>query len=645
MTMLDRMRRHKSWLKWFLAVVAVALCLYLIPGFLSQQTTASGAAAREVIAEVGGQTLTAGDFQTRYLNQVQSYRQQFGGNVSDSLLRQLGIDQQVVRQMVEEQIAVQEAERQGLRVTNNELAQQIMAIPYFQENGQFIGDAAYVQILRSQNPPLTVSQFEESLRRSLLVDKLRAALTDWVAVTDAEVEREFRQRNERVKLEIVALTADAFRDKVTVTDADIAAHFDAHQPEYRIGEQRKIKYLLLDREQARLRVVVTPAEIQREYNSNIQQYQTPEQIRASQILLKTEGKNEADVRARGEEILKQIKGGADFAALAKKVSEDEESKATGGDLDYLARGRMGPEFDAAAFALAPGQMSELVRSQLGFHIIKVVDKRPEVTRPLDEVRAQIQERLLAQKVNDQLGDRAAELDARIDSPADLDREATGQGIVVQQSDFITREGTVAALGVSPQVAETAFRLMDNEVSGAVVTQRGPVFLTVVEKKAPYVPKLDEVKERVRADLVRTRAADLSRQRAREIAASLTSASNFTAAAKAQGVEAKDTSLITRGSPLPDIGASPEVDKVAFSLPVGGVSGPIATSDATVIVRVAERDEVTPEELRTGKEAFRAELVNERRDQFYSAYMSRVRENTPIEIKTEVLRRIMAARGV
>jgi peptidyl-prolyl cis-trans isomerase D len=576
---------------------------------------------------------------------VDSYRQQFGGNVSDSLLRQLGIDQQVVRQMVEEQIAVQEAERQGLRVTNDELAQQIMAIPYFQENGQFIGDAAYVQILRAQRPPLTVSEFEESLRRSLLVDKLRAALTDWVAVTEAEVEREFTQRNEKIKLEMVTLTADAFRDKVTVTDADVAAHFEGHQAEYRIGEQRKVRYLLLDREQARLRVVVTPGEIQREYNNSIQQYQTPEQIRASHILFKTEGKNEADVRARAEEILKQVKGGADFAALARKMSEDEGSKDKGGDLDYFGRGSMVPPFEAAAFALSPGQTSELVRSEHGFHIIKVVDKRPEVTRSLDEVRSQIQERLLAQKVNDQLGDRAAELDARIDSPDDLDREATGQGVVVQQSDFFTREGAVATLGVSPQVADTAFRLMDNEVSEALTTPRGPVFITVIEKKEPYVPKLDEVKERVREDLIRSRAADLSRQRAKEIAASLTAASNFKAAAKTQGIEAKDTTLISRGSPLPDIGASPEVDKVAFSLPVGGVSGPIATSDATVIVRVAERDEVTPDELRMGKEAFRAELVNERRDRFFSAYMSKVRESTSIEIKTEVLRRIMAARGL
>ena len=174
--------------------------------------------------------------------------------------------------MVEEQVALIEAERHGIRVTDDELAQQILSIPGLQENGQFIGEARYQQLLQSQNPPMTTSQFEEGLRRSLVVEKLRAALTDWMAVADADLEREYTQRNEKVKLQVVALTADRFRDKVTVTDADIAAHFASHSAEYRRGEQRKIRYLLLDRDQARQKVVVPPTDIQRYYNDNIQQY-------------------------------------------------------------------------------------------------------------------------------------------------------------------------------------------------------------------------------------------------------------------------------------------------------------------------------------------------------------------------------------
>jgi peptidyl-prolyl cis-trans isomerase D len=647
MTMLDRMRRHKGWLKWSLGLVVLTFVVFYIPDFLQPQTTATGGTSPgEVIAEVGGRSVTVADFQSAYQSQVQSYRSQFGEGINDALLRQLGIEQQVLRQLIEEQVATIEAERQGLRVTDDELAEQIMAFPVFQENGQFVGDARYREFLQAQNPPLTVSQFEEGLRRSLLSDRLRAALTDWMAVADAELEREYKTRNEKVKLQVVALTANAFRDKVSVTDADVAAHFDANKDEYRIGEQRKVKYLLLDQDVARQRVNVTPNEVQRDYNQNIQQYQTPEQIRASHILLKTEGKSEAAVRTQADEILKQLKAGADFAALAKKYSEDEGSKATGGDLDYFARGRMVAEFETAAFAMKPGELSDVVKSIHGFHIIKVVDHKPEVTRPLEEVREQIQDRLTMQKAQQQVADRAGELAARIKTAGDLDKVGVDAGIKVQFSQLFTRDSPIPGLGVSPQAADAAFGLKDtNEVAGPIATQRGPVFLALSDRKDPYVPKLDEVKARVREDLIRTRAADLSRQRGQEIAASLSAARDFAAAAKSLGLEAKDTELIARGSALPDVGASAEVDKVAFALPVGGVSGAITTSDATVIVRVTERDEATAEEFKKGREAFRTEVLNDRRQKFYNAYMTRVKDQTQIQIKEDVMRRYLAARAL
>jgi peptidyl-prolyl cis-trans isomerase D len=641
MTMLDRMRRHKNILKWSLAVVVLTFILLYIPDFVSTRPTGAGAAPTEVVAVVGGREVTAGDFQQRYVSQMQAYRNQFGGSLNSSLLRQLGIDQQILNQMIDEQVALIEADRHGIRVTDDELAQQILSLPGLQENGQFIGEARYQQLLQSQNPPLTPSQFEEGLRRSLIVDKLRAALTDWMAVADGDLERDYTQRNEKVKLQVVALTADRFRDKVTVTDADVATYFGSHSAEYRRGEQRKIRYLLLDRELARQKVVVPANDVQRYYNDNIEQYQTPEQVRASHILLETAGKNDADVKKRAEEILKQVKAGADFAELAKRVSEDKGSKTNGGDLDYFGRGRMVPEFEQAAFAMEPGQTSDLVKSQFGYHIIRVVDKRAGSTRPLDEVRVQIQQQLAMQMADRQVSDRARELEKRIDDPGDLDTVAKELGAMVQESGLFQRDDPVPGLGVAPQVAIEAFTLADKQVSTAISTSRGPVFITVSEKREPYVPKLDEVKDRVRGDLTRQRATELSSQRASAIAAALKSAPNFAAAAKAQGVEAKDTELVARSAALPDIGVSTEVDKVAFALPVNGVSDPIKTSDGTVIVRVVERDPVTPEEFRKAKEAFRAEMLNERRGRFFSAYMAKAKDRLSIEINSEVVQRVVS----
>ncbi len=643
MTMLDRMRRHRNWLKWSLALVVLTFIAFYIPSFLDTTSTSVGASASDVVATVNGKDIKGLDFQRRYQSQIQAYQQQYGGSINEQLLRQLGVDQQILQQMVDEQAALAEAERQGIRVSDEELAQQIFSIPALQENGRFIGEQRYEQLLASQQSPMTKGDFEENLRRSMMIEKLRSALTDWMALSDADVEREYKNRNEKVKLQVVALTADKFRDKVRVSDPDVSAYYVAHTAEYRKGEQRKIRYLLIDRDQMRSRVTITPQDIESYYNSNVQQFQTPEQVRASHILLKTEGKDEAAVRKQAEDTLKQAKApGADFAALAKKYSEDDGSKANGGDLDYFPKGRMVPEFEAAAFAMQPGQISDLVKSQFGFHIIKVVDKKPASTRTLDEARAQIQETLAAQRVEQQITDRTRDLDTRISKPADLDTVGKEAGVVVSESGFFTRDEPVPGLGPAADIASQAFQLKDGEVSKGLQSPRGPVYITVTGKRDPYVPKLDEVKDRVREDVIKIRAAELSKQKAAEIASALRSAKDFAAGAKAQGLEAKDTQLIARGSPLPDIGVSAEVDKIAFSLPAGGVSEPIATPTGTVIVRVAERQDVTPDALKSAKETFRTQLLAERRELFFSSYMTKAKQGMKIQVNTDVARRIVGA---
>jgi peptidyl-prolyl cis-trans isomerase D len=637
------MRRHRAWLKWSLAVVVLSFIAFFIPQRYMQPAVTVGAQPNEVIADVAGHELTVGEYQQAYYLQVQNYRSQFGGSMSEQLLQQLGVDQQVLTQMVDEQVAVLEAERHGITVSDDELAQQIFSMPGLQENGQFIGEERYTQLLQSQNPPMTKAQFEDNLRRGIVVGKLRATLTDWMAVSDDELARQYRERNEKVKLQVVALTADAFRDKVTVSDADVAARYESNKNDYKIGEQRKIKYLLLDREQARQKANVPATDIQRYYNDNIQQFQTPEQIRASHILLETAGKDEAKVRAQADDLLKQIRAGADFAALATKFSDYKGSKDKRGDLDYFSRGRMVPEFETAAFALQPGQVSDIVKSQYGFHIIKLVDKRPGSTRTLDEASAQITEQLKSQVADRQVADRARQLAESISTPEDLDKAAGQAGIPLQESGLFQRTDPIPGLGSASLVAERAFALGDGAVSGADSSARGPMIFYVSGKKDAYVPPIEEVREKVRQDLIRSRAAELSRTRAGEVAAALKSAPNFAAAAKAQGVEARDTELLIRGSALPEIGISPAVDKVAFALPVNGVSDPIATADGTVIVKVVERDDVTPEELAQGKETFRADLLNERRSRFFNAYMSKVKERLAIDIRSDVLQRVVAAR--
>jgi peptidyl-prolyl cis-trans isomerase D len=637
MTMLDRMRRHKNWLKWSLGLVCLAFVIFYIPDFL--QSSGADAAASDTIAKVQGREITAGEFQRTYQAQLQAYRNAYGGNMSDQLLKQLGIDQQILQQMVDERAALAEAKRLGIDARDEEVRQRIFSIPAFQENGAFIGEQRYQQLLRMQR--MTPAEFEDSVRRQLVVEKLRTSLTDWLSVADKELEQEYRRRNDKVKLAVVSFTADTFRKDATATDADVTTYFEAHKTDFKIPEKRKVRYLLVDVEALRAKVVVPAADIERAYNSSIEQYSTPEQVRASHILLKTEGKDDATVKAKAEEVLKLAKGGADFAALAKAYSEDEQSAKNGGDLDYFGKGRMVPEFDQVAFTMEPGQISGVVKTQYGYHVIKLVDKKAATTRSLADVRQQINDQVAYERAQAQAADLAESLSKQISKPADLDKVAKAQGLAVQESGFFARDEPILGLGPSPEAASRAFEIKEGEVAGPLRASRGFVFETLIAKQDSYVPKVEEVKDRVRDEVLKQKARELSRQKAAEIAAKLKSAPDFEKAAKAAGLEPKTTELIARDSPIPDLGNAPAVEDAAFKLPQGAVSDPITTDNGTAVIKVIEKKEVTPDEWKSNKDHFREELLGERRNRFFSAYMSKAKQKMKIEVNREALQRAVS----
>ena len=632
------MRRHRDWLKWSLGLVCVAFVLFYIPDFL--KGTGADAASSDTIAKVEGHEITAGEFRRTYQAQVQAYRSAYGANMNDQLLKQLGIEQQILQQMVDERAALAEAERLGVTVSDEEVRQRIFAMPAFQENGGFIGEQRYQQLLRMQRPPMMPSEFETNVRRGLTVEKLRASLTDWLAVPDKELEEAYRRRNDKIKLAVVTFNADSFRGQATASDADVASYFEAHKDDFKIPEKRKIRYALLDIEAIRAKVVVPQADIEKAYNSSIEQYTTPEQVRASHILLKTEGKTDADVKAKAEAILKQVKAGADFAELAKKNSEDESNAKNGGDLDYFGRGRMVPEFDQAVFAMQPGQISDLVKTQYGYHIIKLVDKKSAATRSLAEVRQQLTDQLAYERAQAQAAVLAEKLEKQVSKPADLDKAAKAEGLAVQESGFFAREEPILGLGPAPEAANKAFDMKPGDVAGPLRASRGLVFETLVAKQDPYVPKLDEVKERVRDEVIRQKARDLSTQKAAELAAKLKAAPDFEKAAKAAGFEAKTTELIARDAPIPDLGAAPAVEDAAFKLPVGAVSTAIATDNGTAVVKVLDKKEVTADEWSTAKDRFRDEQLAEKRNRFFSAYMVKAKQKMKIDVNRESLQRVV-----
>jgi peptidyl-prolyl cis-trans isomerase D len=638
MTMLDRMRRHKGWLKWSLALVVLTFVVFYIPDFLS---TSTGAAPGQVLADVEGEPITVGTFQRRYTAQMNAYRQAYGGQMNEQLLRQLGIDRQILQQLVDEEAMVAEARRQGIRVSDVEIRERILNMPAFQENGRFIGEQRYRQVLQFNNPPFTTTEFEENLRRALMIEKLRTAVSGWIAITDAEVADEYRRRNEKVKLDVVPVTADAFRSQVTITDADLSAHFDKNKEAYRIGEKRRIKYALVDVDQVRASVTVPDADVEAFYKQNLSQYTTPAQVRASHILFKTEGKDENAVRAQAETVLQQAKApGADFDALARQYSEDESNKDRGGDLDYFGRGRMVPEFEAAAFGMKSGDISDLVKTSFGFHIIKVVDSQAEVVRSMADVREEIVDQLRWQRAQQEAETVAKAVASAVKTPPDLERVAKERNLQFAETGLFLSDQPIDELGVQPELAAAVFGLKEGEISVPQRVARGWVIATVSGRQDPYVPGLDEVKDRVREDVVRDKASELAKQRAASIAAELKTAKDFAAAAKKFNLEVKPTDVIARGAAIPDLGISDDIDAAAFSLPVGGVSDAISTPSGTAIVRVVERQEVTEDQIAAGRDQLRDELAAQRQDRFFSAYMQKAKSGLKINIKQDVMDQLL-----
>ena len=640
MTMLDRMRRHKSWLKWSLGLVVVAFIILYIPDFLRAKDPAGGALPSDQIAQVSGRGVSVLEFRTAYQRQVAAYRQAYGANVSDQLLRQLGFEQQVLQQLINEQAMVAEAERLGMTVTDDEVRQRILAMPEFQLNGQFVGEAQYQAMLNSARPPMMPGEFEAGLRRQLLVEKLRAVVTDWVAVTDAEADAEYTRRNEKVKVQLVHVASSAFLGQMTATDAEIATYFDAHKEDYRIGERRKVRYVLVDVESLRQGIVVPSREVERYYNDNIEMFSTPEQVRASHILFKTEGKDEAAVKAAAEKVLAEAKGGADFAELAKQHSEDESNAKLGGDLDYFSRGRMVPEFEDAAFGAQPGLIPDLVRTGYGFHIIKVVDKKAGSVRTFDEVKAQIREQLVGEKAQRLADTRAEEVAKEIAAPADLDKVAKARGWKVEETGFFAVDEPILALGAAPQVSAAIFALKEGEVSAPLRVGRGYAIAALSGRQDPSLPSFDEVKERVRSDVLREKAAKTASEKAAAAAAALKAAPDFVAAAKKAGFEAKSSELVARGAAFPEVGVNAAVEKAAFALAAGSVSDPVSAGDGTTIVKVVERQDVKPAEMAASRESVRQDVLETRRTEFFTAYMVKARERMKIELNREVLNSIL-----
>ena len=630
MTMLDGMRRHKGWLKWSLGLVCLAFVFLYVPALVPQAPPATGALT-DVLAQVGDQEITVGEFRAVYLRQLQGYQTQSGGEITAEILQSMGVDRQILQQMIDEYAALQEAERLGVTITDAEVRERIVSLPAFQQNGQFIGEQAYVQMLRLQSPPVTVAVFEDGIRRSLMLERLQAAVTDWITVTDEDLQREHVRRNEKIRVSAISFRADDFREGIEATDEDVAALYQQNATDYTVPEKRKLRFVLIDVPALKESVTPGDADVRSYYDYNIDRYTEETALRASHILLRTEGKDPAELQTQAEAIVAEARGGADFAALARQYSEDDGTKEVGGDLGSIAPGQMVPEFEGAAFALEQDEISDPVSSMFGVHIIKATEKTGGTSQPLDEVREDIIDLLKQESADARASALAQAMAAEITTVAEMDTAARRRGYEPQESGFAAPGEPILGLGFSSEVTAQAFQLAEGQVAGPIQTPTGPAFVTVVAIQDPAVPALEEVEARVRDDVIRRKAFTAAQARAAEVATLLQTADDFTQAAEAEELEVDTSDAIARGGAVPGVGLNAAVEAVAFSLSAGETSDPVLTGNSAVLLHVHERQEATASDLQATREVLRSEMIAERQNQFFAAYLENAKTQIMIDV--------------
>ena len=633
-----------------LLIICGAMVITLVPGGILGDAFGFGRPEGNVLAKVGDEEVTVTEVQQTARNMG---RQQFPRGFPSQFLPFLM--QRAADQLILQKAMIAEAHRMGFHVTDAELRDELQhgqlgAVLF--PGGNFIGQQQYENFIQ-QTFSMGVQQFEQTLKTDLLIQKLRAAVVGPVTVSEREIEREYQRENTKVKFEYAVLTLADMEKQIHPADAELKAYFEKSKQQYAnaIPEKRQARYILINSDKVKQQVQVTPQELQQYYQSHLDQYRVPEQVEVRHILIKTpapgpDGKvDEKAVQAarrKAEDVLKQVQAGGNFAELAKKYSEDPGSKDNGGSLGWIQRGQTVPEFERAAFSLQKGQTSGLVQSSFGFHIIHVDDKQQAHVKSLDEVKAQIEPIIAAEKA----ASRTDALANKVESEArtsGMDNAAQANGLEVITTGLFSRGESLPGIGNAPEFASAVFGARDNAPPDMVHLPQGYAIYQVTKIEPPRTPTFDEIRARVEQDYKAEKAGQLLAQQAQELSEKARSEHDLKKAAKQLGAALKTSDLVGPDSQVPDIGSLSGPALVVFDMKKGDISGPIATGRAGVVISLLEKQEPPPEQLAASKDRIRDTLLQKKRSEFLEIFASNLRQHMEkdgkIRVNQQELKRI------
>jgi len=605
----------------------ITMVITLVPGIFDS-ATADNAAVFATVREPGVLGRLGGDntpIKMTEVNQL-AQRQLQQQRLPDFLLPYMS--QRAGQILVQRAILKHEADRLSLQVSDEDLRRELQTGPFAQylfPNGQYVGDDAYINFVQSAFQT-SRADFESQVKSDMELNRLQALITGGVTVSENAVREAYRVQGTKVKFDYAVISADDLRKTINPSDSELQAFFKTSQAKYAtaIPEARKIEYVAFDASNLPGgKPQVSDADIQAYYNAHKDQYQVKEQVKVRHILIAVpagaDSKTDAAAKAKAEDLLKQIKSGGNFADLAAKNSDDPGSKTQGGELGWMDRGKTVPEFDKAAFTLAPGQTSDLVKTQFGYHILQVEEKKTAHLRPLTEVKAEIVPVLEQQKSGAAMQTFASQLAADAKKNG-LEKAATTRGLHAVTTDYIAKDGVVAGLADAAPLLTQAFVVTKGADPASVSTGDGFAVFQVADVKAAHAPDFAEYKQHILEDYREQQVPQLLNTQLTKLDDRAKVLNDLRKAADEMKIQVKTSELVGKDGQVPDLGAMSGPGAVAFSLAKGAVSGPINAGRVGVVLSVLDKQEPSAEDITKNFAQTREQLLATQREEIFRVYI-------------------------
>ncbi len=626
--MLSLMRKHaQSWLiKLALGAIVIVFVFWGVGSYRAQKGNR--------IAIVNGEPIVLEQFRSVYDQMLQTYRRQFGGVLDDKFIQNLNLRKQALDQLIDRQLLLQEAARLNFRVTDEELLRAIQGVPAFQRHGHF-HPRQYELVLNSNR--MTPEMYEESKRYELLVERLQSFIFGSIKVSEAEALETYKWLKDEVAIEYVVFKPSTYTN-VELTPEEIEAYFSKNGKAYEIPPKVNVQYLLLDFKGFEAEADISDEDVGIYFDLNKEDYATPKKVRARHILFQVgpDPKPEAieEARKKALNVLEDARSGTDFGELAKKHSDDPGSRDKGGDLGFFTRDRMVKPFSDAAFSMKTGEISELIRTTFGWHIIKVEGIEEAKEPVLAEFADQIRKKIAKDEARMLAFDRAEEIYEACYGAGNILEVAERNQLKVHETDFFSENEPIKGVKEGQEFAKTAFALGEDEIGEPLELSDGYYIFQLIARQPATIPELKSVEEKVTQNLTEQRRNDLAKKDAEEFLNDLKGGAEFQKAAASRELKAETTDFFERSGTIPGLETERNIQETAFKL---SQSKPlpdnvIRGTQGYYVVQFKARQEADPKDFEQKKSEITTGLLFQKRQRATGEFVDGLRKKSEISIQ-------------